>query len=780
MNNFYKKIKNPVQYLGLDINTVKKEWHKVNVKFLLAFPDLYEIGSSNLGIQILYHIINSFPKYLCDRIFAPDIPKNLLLEKKIPYVSLDNGKLPADFDIIGFSLQYEMSYPTVLSMLEFMGIPLFADERLHNNEFPLICAGGATVFNPLPMEPYFDFFLIGDGEEAVIEKCRIIESMKNEKKINVLEKLSEIEGFYSPFFKNKTVKRRILKKFKDEFIPVKPVVPITKTVHNRAVIEISRGCARGCRFCQAGIIYRPVREKSIEQIVDSAFNTVNNTGYGEIGLLSLSVGDYSQLALLIENVKTLNCSLSMPSIRADKVSSEILGYISEREKTGFTIAPEAGSERLRRIINKNLSEADIIQGVEKVFKSGWQLIKLYFMIGLPFETDNDILDMINLTIKLNTIAKSFSKRNRITVSISPFVPKPHTPFQWFGANSIDEIKRKLDIIKDRLKKFGRIKFKWHNPETSLIEAVISRGDTDISKLIFEAYKQGAYLDAWTDRFDFSKWERAAVEAEINLNKYAEKKFGYNDKLPWDFIDIGVKKEFLKEECIKAEKALQTDDCRFSGCNGCGICGHGIKNVLYSDNIKTKKVPVFKKVNFEKVIFRYRKKGYAALIGHIDLTNIIVKALLRTGASFKFSEGFKPKMKISFSPPPPFGVESLEEFFEVSIDERVKPSDIIASINTFLPKGVEVTGCFSNTEHVNLNKDILACCYIIHDEKVTIPQHPFVEFSEIFNGKTRVKIRYDNGKHLNIVKTIAENNSDIDVDNLLIVREKFFFKNLKNF
>ncbi len=783
MDNIFKRIKNPVQYLGMDFNIVKKDWEKTDVRFLLAFPDVYEIASSNLSIQILYHIINSKSNYLCDRIFAPEFDKKIIIEKKFPYVSLDNGKEPKKFDIIGFSLQYEMSYPTVLSMLEFMEIPVFFEERLEREDVPIICAGGTTVCNPLPMEPFFDFFLIGDGEEAVMEKCKILENMKGEKKIDKLKELSKIVGFYSPFFETKNVKRRIVKYFKDEFIPDKPVVPIARTVHNRAVIEISRGCTRGCRFCQAGMIYRPVREKSVDQIVRFSFENIRNTGYRELGLLSLSVGDYSNLSLMIENLRKFNCSLSLPSIRADKVDDGILGYIADREKTGFTVAPEAGSERLRKIINKNLTERDILQGVERVFKNGWQLIKLYFMVGLPFEEESDISAIVFLSKKIAKLAKHISKRNRITVSISPFVPKPHTPFQFFGQEKISLIQEKLNHIRDELKKIGNVKFKWHNLETSLIEAVISRGDKNISKLIYNVYKRGAYLDAWTDRFDFQLWHNAASSEDIDLYKVAEKKYSTNEVLPWDFIDTGIKKEFLIKEFEKAGHQEETGDCRFVECNNCGVCDGDIKNVLFGNdtnvedygNIELACFKPSKNINYKRIVFKYKKSGKSALMGQIDFMNMMMLALARTGAVFKFTQGFKPKMKITFTPPPPFGVESEEEFFEVNISEDENLDNILELINKILPNDITILSYTENINKVNLNKDLIASVYTVNADNLIFPEHNLIQSVITDNGITKLSITYDNGKHLNIVKLIKEFNPSVDTDNLNLKRVKFYFR-----
>ncbi len=783
--NKYKKVSNPVQYLGLDINSVHKNFDSAKVKFLLAFPDLYQIASSNLGTQILYNIINKHEYYLCDKIFAPDVDMmNMISNGELPYLSLYSRREALDFDIIGFSLQYELSFTTVLKMLELMGIPLYARDRVGDDSIPIICAGGPVVFNPLPVASFFDFFLIGDGEEAVIEKCEIIDRYKGCGKSKIIEELSKIDGVYTPLSNKKIVKKRFITNFKPEDSIYNPIVPLAKSVHERCVVEISRGCTRGCRFCQAGMIYRPVREKNILEVLNTAKESIKNSGYDECSILSLSVGDYSLLEELILGLKYLDSSISLPSIRADKINDNILKILSERERTGFTIAPEAGSERLRAVINKNLTEQDIEESVTFLFKNGWNLIKLYFMIGLPYERFEDVEDIVKLSFKIAKIGRSFSKNNRINVSISTFIPKPHTPFQWFGQENIDSIKSKLRYLKDSFKKGKNINLKWHTPEMSLLEAVLSRGDRDVERIIYGAYKNGAYLDSWGDKFDYKLWVQSSDSEQYLLNKIAEKNYLLEDELPWDFIDIGVSKAFLKKEYLLAVEGLQTPDCRFDKCSGCGVCSGELKNI-FSEKIDKEHLKIHNNFitnsvadDYKRVIFEFEKLGASSLLGQIDTTKLILKGLKNSSAKYKYSEGFKPKLKITQSPPAPFGVASKSEFFEVYISQCSDFDKLVEGMNKFFSGIIVIKSYFENINKINLMRDVKASVYSVKIAALPPIEDELIESIEKVSDKFYINIKYLNGKHLNIKKFLDSALKDFispeEIDLIEIRREKFIY------
>ncbi|MBM4137005.1 MAG: TIGR03960 family B12-binding radical SAM protein, partial [Nitrospira sp.] len=592
-------VQRPSRYINSEIHSIHKESF---IKVALAFPDVYEVGMSHLGLKILYKIINDIPYASAERVFSPwpDLEAEMRA-KGIRLSSLESNRPLKDFDIAGFSLQYELSYTTVLNMLYLGGIPLRSSDRADSvttDYWPLIIAGGPCTVNPAPMSPFIDAFLIGDGEEAVREILDTFYRWKesgDRGKQSLLIALSDIEGLHVPSvqrskFKVQSsivtpptpplskggqggVRRRIIQSLDDAPYPDNPVVPYTTIIHDRVNIEVSRGCSMGCRFCQAGMIYRPVRERSPERAIELAEQSLKNTGYEEVAFTSLSAGDYS---CLLQVVREFNkrfakdkIALSLPSLRVAAINRELLRGIRMVRKTGFTIAPEAGSERLRRIINKDFSEEDYEKALRTLFEEGWLNLKLYFMIGLPSETEEDIEAIPEMAMKALKIAKQYTGRYvNINIGVSPFVPKPHTPFQWYGQAMTEELRRKRDFLKDVLGKKG-LKVKGHDVEISLLEATFSRGDAGLAPLIEKAWSLGCRLDGWSEVFDFRKWEMAMNLTGIDASEYARKTYEKHDTFPWDTIDIGVTKEFLYKENENAISGEITPDCR-KICHSCGL------------------------------------------------------------------------------------------------------------------------------------------------------------------------------------------------------------------
>ena len=558
----------PSRYVGGETNVQKKDLTKVDLKYALCFPDLHEIGTSYFGAQILYHVLNQEENIAAERFFtpAPDMEK-LLRERKIPLLSMESNEDLASFDIIGMSLLYELNFTNILTMFDLSGIPFFSEER--DDSHPLIIAGGPCAFNPEPVADFFDAIVVGDGEKAVLEVAEQYIQWKKQgdgKKKSLLNLLSQIEGVYVPgFFKASydndsiqnllplkkdysIIKRAILPEFDDASFPVAPIVPFGKPVHDRLRLEIARGCSKGCRFCQAGMIYRPVRERSAKSLIKIAKESLKNTGYKDVSLLSLSTGDYSCLEYLMENVLTLNknhmTSISLPSIRAEKLTPNIMEIIKKVRKTGFTIAPEAGSQRLRDIINKNITEQEIFDAVKSAFDLGWRNIKLYFMMGLPFETDQDIEKIVELSHKLADIKTK--QNSQVSVSVANFIPKAHTPFQRCAQISNEEAKEKLQYLKDNLRHW-KTKLKWQNPDMSQLEGVFARGDRKLSSLLVQAYDNGCRLDGWTDKFRYDLWEKAFEQTGIDPLFYTTRQRGEDEVLPWDHIDSGITNKFFEKE-----------------------------------------------------------------------------------------------------------------------------------------------------------------------------------------------------------------------------------------
>lgn len=600
LDQLLKRVEKPGRYIGGEFNSIVKNGEDVEANFAFAFPDLYEIGMSYLGLQILYNVLNKKQNIYCQRVFAPAADmEELMRQENVPLMTLETKTPIKEMDFVGFTLQYEMSYSTVLNMLELGGIPLYSKER--GEEDPIIAAGGPCAYNPEPLADFIDLFVIGDGEKALPELLEKYIQCKRKGmcKADFLKEACKMEGVYVPSLYepeynpdgtiNKlcklydgapdTVLRAIIPDTETVDFPVKPLIPIVEAVHDRAVVETFRGCTRGCRFCQAGIIYRPVRERSKETVLKLAKSQLANTGHDELSLLSLSTSDYScfeELATeLIDYTKKENVSLSLPSLRIDRFAFDVLNKIQEYKKSGLTYAPEAGTQRLRDVINKGVTDDDIFNSIEQALILGWKHIKLYFMIGLPTETYEDldgIADIAKRIIDLNyKINGPKGGRFNVTVSVSNFVPKADTPFQWEAQNSAEEFEKKHNYLAKKLKIKG-VTFNYHDNKTSAYEAVFARGDRRTGRLLYEAHKAGARLDGWTEHFRPEAWEKAFSESGINADFYTTRKRNFDEVLPWDVIDCGVSKKYLINEAKKAYDESITRDCRL-GCTGCGMNRH---------------------------------------------------------------------------------------------------------------------------------------------------------------------------------------------------------------
>ncbi len=685
----------PSRYIGAEVNAIRKE--KAAVRFLLAFPDTYEVGMSHLGLQILYAVLNALPEVSAERCFAPwPDRERQLREHHLPLTSLESACPLADFDLVGFSLQYELSYTNLLNMLDMGGIPIRSKDRLDSH--PLIIAGGPCTFNPAPLAAFIDAFVIGEGEEVVAEITSAVAAGKKKKDSReaMIARLAAIDGVYVPAVHGlKTViKKRKPVDLNAWIHPVAPIVPLMQTIHDRIVLEIARGCTRGCRFCQAGMLWRPYRERNAKQIESMADQALKATGHDEISLLALSSGDYSCIEPLIRNLMRKHhaerVALALPSLRVESLNRTLIEEIKRTRKTSFTLAPEAGTDKMRRVINKGNTAGDLLTSVDQVFAAGWKSIKLYFMIGLPGEEESDLEGIIDLAYQALRAAKH---RGQVTVSLSTFVPKAHTPFQWEKQLSLDETSNRQNFIRQRMNN-RNLAVKWHDARMSLLEGLFSRGDEKIGDLLFLAWQKGCRFDGWSEIFRFDLWQDAIRETGINVGNYLRER-SMDESLPWDNIDCGVNRDFLLEEKQKATAGEATPDCRYEACVNCGVCDFADIRNIFSE--KESPAPITdiqpgESLTREKVYrMSFTKAGRARFLSHLELALAVTRALRRSSLSLCYSAGFHPHPKISFATATSVGMESMQEYMDVTAWEY--PGNLPglkAEINAALPEGMQIT------------------------------------------------------------------------------------------
>ena len=713
-------VRKPGRYIGGELHSVQPDYAAVDLAFALVFPDLYEIGMSHQGLQILYHILNRQPGVAAERCYAPDTDMEEQLRRhKLPLFSLESRRPLAMFDVIGITLPYELCFSNILTVLDLAGVPLRAAER--GEDAPLVIGGGSCVLNPEPLADFFDAVVLGDGEEVILEIADVLRAAKADKlcRSEKLHRLAALDGVYIPaFFEPRyedrrltaivalkpgyeSVRRRIIPHLPPVELLERPLVPIVKPVHDRLGVEIARGCTRGCRFCQAGMIYRPVRERTVADIMCLAEQGISSSGFGELALLSLSSGDFSDLpellTKLMDRFADERVSVSLPSMRVGTLTPEVIAQIKRARKTGFTVAPEAGTDRLREVINKGITEEDLLAGCRDAFSAGWKLIKFYFMLGLPTETMDDVDAIVELAMRARQEAKG--KKADINVSVSTFVPKPHTPFQWCGQISLEESRQRIQRLKQRLPGKG-FKLKWHEPEQSFLEGVFSRGDRRLSHLIEAAWQDGARLDGWNEHFSLARWLQAAERLGLDLPSYLRER-EMSEVLPWDHLRCGVERSFLEQEYARSLERAYTPDCRKHGCQNCGLCDFkSIKPLLNPDSKPTEAAasPVSKTerpAQNQPTAFRYRAEysrlGDGRFLGHLEILNLVFRALQRAGLPVLFSQGFNPTPKVSFSPALPVGVESEIEFFEMDLAEPLRrPVEVMDELNRQLPGFMTVT------------------------------------------------------------------------------------------
>jgi len=692
-------VEKPARYVGGEVNSCAKP--DAAGRMALCFPDVYEIGMSHLGLRILYSVVNAIPDLAAERCFAPwpDMA-DALRTASLPLTTLETRTPIARCDVIGFSLMYELTFTTVLEMLDLAGVPLHASDRTDSQ--PLVIGGGPCAFNPEPLAPFFDAFLIGDGDEAAVEILRtaVDQRRRGRTRAEILASVGEIEGVYVPSsvgvrtgrfvtVPDVMIPRRTIRQLDAVPFPARTVVPNIPITHDRVAVEIMRGCPQRCRFCQASVIYRPTRFRDPNSVLETAVCGLSSTGHDEVGLCSLSSGDYPYLEevsrTLMEHEGSRKTSLSLSSLRASGLSEALSAQVARGRKTGFTIAPEAGSQRLRDVLSKNITEEMIMDGCREAFGHGWNSLKLYFMIGLPTETWQDIDEIIELVAR---IGRTFPKKN-LTVSVSSFVPKSHTPFQWAAQDPVEVLREKQERLRGGLRRVRGTQFKYHQVEMSRIEAVMSRGDRRVAPAIEEAWCMGQRFDGWSEKFDPARWEEAIEKSGVDPSIYTGP-IPLDEPLPWDHLATTIPKPELLLEWERARRGEVTRSCLETPCGECRACRTREGESLQRARVVVQPLPpIVQKVGTRgPFIYRgfFEKQGPAAFFSQLDMTRAFRMALRRSGAPLAFTEGFNPLPKMSFGPPLPVGIVGLREVLDLALVDEIHPDHLRISVNLQLPHG----------------------------------------------------------------------------------------------
>jgi radical SAM family uncharacterized protein/radical SAM-linked protein len=735
-------VEKPARYIGNETNIIRKNLRDVDLRFALAFPDLYELAMSSQSIEILYHLLNRHEYVWAERVFAPWVDmEEQMRTYQVPLFSLESYSPLYNFDVIGFTLQYELTYTNILNMLDLAQIPLFSKQR--DNKDPIILAGGPCSCNPEPLSDFIDAFYIGDAESGIDELCTTLREAKKEglKRQEILNRLAKIRGVYVPVFYEASynlkgnytglkpkihnapvkIKTQIIPKLVNENYCFNPLIPLIEVTHDRLSIEVMRGCTEGCRYCNAGMIYRPLRERSADDVLYYAKKALANSGYNELSFLSLSITDYSDLITIMRNHQDMfakdHVNISFPSMRLDSFSEEIAEFAKSVRKSGFTFAPEAGSQRLRKVINKNISDEDLLKSVKIALDNGWKTLKFYFMIGLPTETKEDVESIAKQMRCVVETSRGYGKI-QFKVSISPFSPKSHTPFQWEKQDSKEEFDFKINLLKNLFKSMRQVKLSWRNPALSELECILGRADRRFAKVIHSAWKNGSKFDGWDDLFCYDAWHKAFKHNDVSSNEYTQE-IPDHHPLPWEHIDKGVTRNFLKKERKYAYDQVTTTDCKSGTCHACGIQRkNGFSNFTdcyiepnldqktYSQISTFKKATKISKKNsplpLKSVFFRveYKKLDFARFVSHLDVMRIFERACRRAQIRLVYSKGFNPHPKLSFSPALSLGFTSEAEYVDVEIlDSQDSDLSMKQRLNAVLPDGIKISAIRKITSKV---------------------------------------------------------------------------------